>query len=359
MQPTVQRRQLLVALQQQILPCLQNDEQWRMVLAEPPFNLPPEVSIRFHSGRPLANSRAKKSNILLSTMTSWPGAEVHSNSVPYMGFVLKGAMDWRIGITTSMARRHGGVLKRSDYAVLEIPENTFFIAPPGVPYGTGVLPHWERNQEIIPHDIFWVRFYPLGVQCHMRHSHPQSNQPGQACLFPDSRLYPASLSLLEELRTNDKNSTAAISGLLQFIMARLIRGLEAMQTAKWRPIGPEITDRNNAAHAVEAACSYIEANFHRKLSLEEIATHALTSPTHLSHLFRREKQQTLTDYITRLRMDYAASLLEHTRLNMSQVANTIGYNNQAYFCQVFSKHFHCSPSEFRTNAIKQKGSQNN
>ncbi len=359
MQPTVQRRQLLVALQQQILPCLQNDEQWRMVLAEPPFQLPPKVNVRFHDGKPLASSGAKRLPLLSSTMLAWPEVELHNNTVPYMGFVLRGAMDWRIGITTSMARQHGGVFKKSNYAILEMPESTFFIAPPGVPYAAGTLPYWEREQEIVPHDIFWVRFYPLGVQCHIRHSHPQSNHPGQACLFPDSRLYSASLSLLEELRTNDKNSTQAIRGLLQFIMARLVRGLEAMQTAKWRPIGPEITERNNAAHAVEAACAYIEANFHRKLSLEEIATHALTSPTHLSHLFRREKQKTLTDYITQLRMEYAASLLQHTRLNMGQVAQTIGYTNQAYFCQVFAKHFSCSPSEFRTNTIKQKESQKN
>lgn len=359
MQPTVQRRQLLVALQQQILPCLQNDDHWRMVLAEPPFHLPPEVNIRFHHGKPLANTRARQANILSSTMTAWPSAEVHSNTVPYMGFVLKGAMDWRIGITAAMARQHGGALKRSDYAVLELPENTFFIAPPGVPYGTGTLPHWEREQEVVPHDIFWVRFYPLGVQCHMRHSHPQSHQPGQACLFPESRLYFAVTSLLEELRTGDKNSAAAIRGLLQFIMARVVRGLESMQTAKWRPIGPEITERNNATHAVEAACAYIETNFHRKLSLEEIATHALTSPTHLSHIFRREKQKTVTDYITQLRMEYAVSLLQHTRLNIGQVAQTIGYGNQAYFCQVFARHYACSPSEFRINAIKQKKSQNN
>lgn len=359
MQPTVQRRQLLVALQQQILPCLQHDDHWRMVLAEPPFQLPPEVNVRFHSGKPLSQVNSKRLRLLSSTMFSWPEVELHNNTVPYMGFVLRGAIDWRIGITTSMARQHGGVFKKSNYAILEMPESTFFIAPPGVPYAAGTLPHWEREQEIVPHDILWVRFYPLGVQCHIRHSNPQGNQPGQACIFPDSRLYPSSLSLLEELRTNDKNSTAAIRGLLQFIMARVVRGLETMQTAKWRPIGPEITERNNATHAVEAACAYIEANFHRKLSLEEIATHALTSPTHLSHIFRREKQKTVTDYITQLRMEYAASLLQHTRLNMGQVAQTIGYGNQAYFCQVFARHYACSPSEFRTNAIKQKESQNN
>lgn len=356
MQPIVQRRQLLIALQQQILPCLQEEDRWRIVLAEPPFQLPSEVNIRFHNGKPLSAARAQRTNTLASIMSAWPGAQVHNNSVPFMGFVLKGAMDWRIGITSSMARQHGGALKRSDYAVLELPENTFFIAPPGVPYGTGALPHWEREQEPVTRDIFWIRFYPLGVQCHMGHGDAQGYRSGLACIFPESRLYFAATSLLEELRACDKNSTQAIRGLLQFIMARLTRGLETMQTPKWRPIGPEIADRNNAAHAVEAACAYIEANFHRKLSLQEIATHALTSPTHLSHIFRREKHKTVTDYITQLRMEYAASLLQHTRLNMGHVAHTIGYTNQAYFCQVFARHFDCSPSEFRTNSIKQKES---
>lgn len=352
------RRQLLNALQNQILPRLQQGNSWRIVLGEPPFRGSPEVALRYHNGKPLAPGGAQRTDMISSNISLWPEAQVHSSSVPFMGFVLEGEIDWRVGITAAMAKKRGGQLKHSDYAVLGLPKSTFFIAPPGVPYGTGMLSHWERSTPGVARSIFWMRFYPLGMQCHMGHGDAQGYKSGRACIFPESRLYFAVQSLLEELRLNDENSMQAVQGLLVFIVARLARGLRKMQTPDWRPVGPEINERSSAAHAVEAASAYIEANFHQRITLDEIAAHALASPTHLCHIFRREKGVTLTEYIAQFRMEYASSLLQHTRMNIKQIAQAVGYGNQAYFCQVFSKHFECPPSEFRTNSIKQKESQN-
>lgn len=348
------RRQLLGAIENQISLRLRSENSWQILLAEPPFKLPSTVSLHFYTGRPLTKNRARHIDRLSSELSLWPEAHVHSNSVPFMGFVLKGEIDWRIGITSAMARKYGGDFKNSEYAVLNLPESTFFVAPPGVPYGTGAIPQWERNIPAPPRTIFWVRFYPLGVQCHISHGDGHGYKTEAVAIFPETRLYYTAESLLEELREYDKDSPQSVQGLLLFIMGRLSRGLRKMRTSDWRPIGPEQKEHGNAIQAVEAACTFVEANFHRKLTLEEIATHALISPAHLCHVFRQEKGQTLTEYITKLRMDYASSLLRHTRLNVNQIAETIGYGSQSYFCQVFIRHYQCTPSQFRKNAIKQK-----
>lgn len=351
------RRQLLEAIERQILPQLQSEHTCKILLAEPPFHLPAGATIRLHEGKPLAQNRARQRNQLSSVISLWAETNVHSNSVPYMGFVLDGEIDWRIGITSAMARKYGGELRSRQYAVFGLPESTFFLAPPGTPYGTGINSHWERNTLAPRRSIFWVRFYPFGVQCHISRGDAQSyRSKGPACIFSESRLYHAAETLLEELRTHDTDSLQAARGLLIFIMARLERGLKKMQTFDWRPIGPEYTETDNTTYAIEAACRYIEANFHRKLPLKEIAAHALISPTYLCHIFREEKGKTLTEHITELRMEYASSLLQHTHLNIKQISRTIGYTNQAYFCQVFSKRFGCAPSGFRKNIKKQKGS---
>jgi len=358
MQRPSSRHQVLRAVQTQILPRLQNHD-WRITLALPPFHLPPQVNIKFHAGKPLLQKNAQHNNAISSMIHLWPEVQVHSSSVPMMGFVLDGAIDWRIGITAAMARQHGGDLKRSDYAVLALPKSTFFLAPPGVPYGTGMLQHWERSAKGIRRDIFWMRFYPMGMQCHLGHGDEHGYKPGPPSIFPESRCYFAMQSLLEELRLRGEHSSQSIQGLLLFIMARIAHALQKIQSPDWRPVGPEITEKNSAAHAVEAACSYIEANFFHKITLAEIAEHALISPTHLCHIFRQEKQMTLTDYITRFRLEYATSLLQHTRMSLGQVAKTVGYGNQSYFCQIFSQNFLCTPGEFRKNAIKHKTTQNN
>jgi len=352
------RHQILQSVQTQILPRLQSDD-WRIILAQPPFHLPPQVEIRFHAGKPLLPKNAQHNNAISSMIHLWPEVQAHSSSVPMMGFVLDGAMDWRIGITAAMARQYGGDLKRSDYAVLALPKSTFFLAPPGVPYGTGLLPHWERSDKGVTRDIFWMRFYPLGMQCHLGHGDAQGYKAAPPCIFPESRCYSAMQALQEELHLRGEHSTQSVQGLLLFIMARIAHALQKIQSPDWRPVGPEIIEKNSAARAVEAACAYIEANFFQKITLAEIAEHAFISPTHLSHIFRREKQMTITDYITRFRLEYATSLLQHTRMSLGQIAKTVGYGNQAYFCQIFTRNFRCTPGEFRRNAIKQKITQNN
>lgn len=351
------RHHILHAVQSQVLPRLQRND-WDIVLAEPPFKLPAQITATMHPGKPLLQKNAKHSNAISSTLHLWSEVQVHSSSVPMMGFVLEGAMDWRIGITAAMARQCGGDLKRSDYAVLALPKSTFFLAPPGVPYGTGLLPHWERSAKGAARDIFWMRFYPMGMQCHLGHGDEQGYKAAPPCIFPESRCYFAMQSLQEELRLRGEHTTQSVQGLLLFIMARIAHALQKIQSPDWRPVGPEIIERNSAAHAVEAACAYIEAHFYQKITLAEIAEHAFISPTHLSHIFRREKQMTLTDYITRFRLEYATSLLEHTRMSLGQIATTVGYGNQAYFCQIFARNFHCSPGEYRKNVIKQKTTQN-
>lgn len=349
------RRQILSAVQDQILPCLQHADAWRIFFADPSFHLPDSVAMQLNKGKPLLIKNAERSNAISSIMYLWPQAQVHSSVVPMMGFVLEGTTDWRIGITSAMARKQSK-LKQSNYVVLALPKSTFYLAPSGVPYGTGLLSHWERSGG---GKSLQMRFYPLGMQCHIGVGGGQKYTSHPPCIFPESRCYFAAQTLQEELRLRGTHSRQSIQGLLLFIMSRVANAMQKMQSPDWRPVGPEITEKNIATDAVEAACVYIENNFFQKITLSEIVEHALVSPTHLCHVFRQAKKVTLNEYITRFRMNYAVSLLQHSRISFGEIAKTVGYSNQSYFCQIFSRHFQCSPGEFRRNAIKQQDAQNN
>src|SRR5690606_3861500 len=98
------RRRLLDAVQYRIIPTLQGQHIWRAMLAELPFHLPKELSCEYHSGAPLRtqDSTGYPSH---SVAHYWDTAKVHSARAPYMGFVLNGEIDWRIGITEQVARK--------------------------------------------------------------------------------------------------------------------------------------------------------------------------------------------------------------------------------------------------------------
>lgn len=98
---------------------------------------------------------------------------------------------------------------------------------------------------------------------------------------------------------------------------------------------------------VEKAVLCIEADLSRDLSLHTVAATLNASAGYLSSLFRKETGLTLTEYVTRRRMEYAASLLVSTRLQIQSIAQNCGYVDVQYFSRVFRKIHGQSPLEYR------------
>ena len=68
-----------------------------------------------------------------------------------------------------------------------------------------------------------------------------------------------------------------------------------------------------------------------------------------SHLHRKMKEMTgltVHDFIQNIRMEQAARLLVEQKINITQVAYTVGYSSQPSFSAAFRKHFGVSPTEY-------------
>ena len=68
-----------------------------------------------------------------------------------------------------------------------------------------------------------------------------------------------------------------------------------------------------------------------------------------AQLHRRIKEitgLTTSDFLRNIRMEQAARLLKEGKINVTQVAYCVGYNNQTHFSTVFKAHFGMSPTEY-------------
>ena len=68
-----------------------------------------------------------------------------------------------------------------------------------------------------------------------------------------------------------------------------------------------------------------------------------------AHLHRKMKEMAgipISEFIRNIRMEQAARLLKEQKLNITQVAYTVGFSSLPYFSAVFRKHFGLSPREF-------------
>ena len=98
---------------------------------------------------------------------------------------------------------------------------------------------------------------------------------------------------------------------------------------------------------ISAAMEYIQANFHHKLNLADLAEQNYLSYVQFSRRFKSAVGMTPQDYLTGLRLKKAKVLLGDTDLPIKQVALTCGFGSEYYFSSFFKKCSGLSPSEYR------------
>ena len=101
----------------------------------------------------------------------------------------------------------------------------------------------------------------------------------------------------------------------------------------------------------EALMDRIMQSINRHLADSDFGVEQLCSEAGISraHLHRKMKEMTglpVTEFVRNIRLEQAARLLREQKLNITQVAYTVGFSNLGYFSTVFRKHFGVAPRDF-------------
>ncbi|WP_281886374.1 response regulator [Paenibacillus sp. YYML68] len=101
-------------------------------------------------------------------------------------------------------------------------------------------------------------------------------------------------------------------------------------------------------NSIRKATDYMAGRFHYDLSMEEVSEFVGLSCSHFCVLFKKETGLTFLEYLTKLRVERACSILKNTQVKVYQIAPLVGYQDAKYFTQVFKKLVGKTPSEYRT-----------
>ena len=106
--------------------------------------------------------------------------------------------------------------------------------------------------------------------------------------------------------------------------------------------------KGDKSRYVLEAMNYIGAHYNNpNISVGVIAQSIGISEGHLSHIFKRETDYTLLNYLTRYRIHRAMELLKSGRLKVYEVADKVGYRDITYFSTTFKRLVGVSPSEYQ------------
>jgi len=110
-------------------------------------------------------------------------------------------------------------------------------------------------------------------------------------------------------------------------------------------------DSGNVASRQEFILDGIEAhireNYMKDLTLDRLAGMACISRFKLSRAFKDRFGQTLTSYLNNIRIRKSAEMLENPDLNISEIANFVGYESVSYFDRMFRAVHDMSPLNYR------------
>jgi AraC-like DNA-binding protein len=98
---------------------------------------------------------------------------------------------------------------------------------------------------------------------------------------------------------------------------------------------------------VKQAIEFIDTNYSRKISIEEIAGYIGINRKYLSRLFSEMLNVSPQNYLVNFRMQKACDLLSASSLSINEISNSIGYDDPFLFSKVFKKYKGLSPKSYR------------
>lgn len=123
------------------------------------------------------------------------------------------------------------------------------------------------------------------------------------------------------------------SVFLYRFLTELLAELESVQTT--------------ADSVIEKGRQWLNQNFSSPCSLSEMCEKLHVTLPHFSRQFHACYGITPHNYLTKLRLEHAMSLLLNTSLSIREIAQQSGFTESNYFTKVFRKYTHMTPGDFR------------
>ncbi|MGG1634235.1 response regulator transcription factor [Paenibacillus sp. NRS-1760] len=126
--------------------------------------------------------------------------------------------------------------------------------------------------------------------------------------------------------------------------------LETKTSMQEEAIPRKYVEQVNGKRLIQEAKLFIEENFDRTITLDDVAKHVHLNASYLSFLFKELTGQKYIDYLTVYRIEKAKTLLKLTNHKVHEVGEMVGYENPRYFTLVFKKYTQQSPIEYRNTS---------
>ncbi len=194
-----------------------------------------------------------------------------------------------------------------------------------------IAPHTECTATLLASSHQLVHFFTISEFIH-------SNRTGIFKL-PAAHFATESIFTLINMDNNERQSTKG-QMYSYFVINYALTSLDKLLSK-----GVQLDVR------IQSAITHINASYHSKISIGELAGKYHMTRESFSRLFKKETGETPYQLFTRLRINKAKLLLLNKSYTVGQVGNIIGYSDQYHFSRLFKQWTGESPSEYRRKSL--------
>lgn len=108
-----------------------------------------------------------------------------------------------------------------------------------------------------------------------------------------------------------------------------------------------INEMQQSETVVEKAKRFIQLNYSRNITNQDVADHVFLTPGYLAKIFKAKTGKYINNYINECRINAAREMLLQTDDSITDIAMRSGFDNISYFSTVFKKITGDTPYEFR------------
>ncbi len=109
---------------------------------------------------------------------------------------------------------------------------------------------------------------------------------------------------------------------------------------------PPITTKNTESIFADVVKNYLAEMVESPLTLAEVCKHFNVSKSHLCRIFKNETGRSIMDYYIDLKIAKAKLLIREGDLNLTQIAERLGYSGIHHFSRIFKTRVKMSPGSY-------------
>ena len=198
----------------------------------------------------------------------------------------------------------------------------------------------------------WNAYFPgntldisdLSVLQHPPLNDPEIDQWGGRLTVTNPRLIRELLErLCLEYRRCNSGASLLLSGLVLQLLSELLQA-------------PENITNTYYSEKMQWASEWITANYQHKLDIANLAKQTGLSKSHFRKLFRESHKISPRSLHQQTRMRRACEMLAYSRMNVSEIAEELGFSNINNFSRAFRNATSMSPSQYQQRRDKLKAS---